>query len=58
MIDVLNVILVCLIKQLSMTCCIGTVSALLGNSHMVEFNSSILHYSLNDSSLLKYALLY
>ena len=41
MIVVLSVILMCLIKQPTMTCCIGSVSAHLGNSYMVEFESSI-----------------
>jgi hypothetical protein len=40
MINVLNVILVCLIKRPSSTCCVGSLSAHLRNSQMVEFDSS------------------
>jgi hypothetical protein len=53
MIDVLSVILLRLINQPLMTCSIGSCSPHLGNSQMVDFDSSILHYSLNDSSLLE-----
>ena len=42
-----------------MTCCVGSFSAHLGNSKMIEFDSFIFLYSFNDSchsSLLEYAL--
>ena len=57
MTDVLNVIIpVYLIKRPMMTCCVGSFSANLGNSKMVEIDTYIICYSFNDSSLLKYTL--